>query len=709
MMKKLIKIFKVAACIFLGLIILAGGALYFFFPSDKIENAAKDFIRRNYNRDMDFDKASFALIGLKITKFKISEVGTFENGTFAEASEATLKVDVMPLLSGKIRVKTLLLNGVKINIIKDTDGKFNFDNFIPAEKETQEAAQKEEESSSSNISIFAENADLENCTFHYEDKQTKTKFDVDNLNLNIQNFSLDDFFSFQLGLQTSLDMDDIKLTPVTVTLKGRADLENLNLSKAFIEINPFTLAYKEAKMTFTGKMTNFNNPLFNLEGKIEGINDKVITSLMPMDLPVFALPPADLSLKANVDFENNKASVSQADILLANSYIKNVADIDFSSEDLAYNAKTNLYISLTDVYQSAKEMLKEIAPEGIISGNLNAVSANPDPKIKGKISLKNLGAIILNKKLKNFNGEITINSLKDIKTNKMSGSYDDSKFVTSLAYNQPKKPINIDFMLDLDKFTLNDINFDELLASGSEEKTNTEQNTQKQETADFGIYNIKADVKVKEVANNVLTAKDLSLQVDLKNFANDFSNLQGNLSFTSSNGEIRDINKLMNSSKIMKAAFSVIKVIQQVFSVAKLEKLSLGKNNTITYSQIEGVYTITNGLINLDKSTIVSNLLTVKASGTVDLVSEKLDMKVNTHLGKVTSGSAFKPVVLKIKGTMSDPKYSVDVLSTVTSIANVPTNILKGGVKESTNTASGVANGLKGVASGIGKLFKKGE
>ena len=80
-------------------------------------------------------------------------------------------------------------------------------------------------------------------------------------------------------------------------------------------------------------------------------------------------------------------------------------------------------------------------------------------------------------------------------------------------------------------------------------------------------------------------------------------------------------------------------------------------------------------------------------------------MKVNTHFGKVTEGSGFKPVVLKIKGTMNDPKYSVDVLSTVTSIANVPMNILKGGTEASTNTASGVANSLKGVASKIGKLF----
>lgn len=706
-MKKLIKIIKVAVFALLGLIIIGGGALYFFFPSDKIESAAKDFIRENYNREMDFDKASFTLIGMRINKFKISEEGTFENGTFAEVEEAVIKIDVLPLFTGKIRVKKLLLQGVKINIIKNIDGKFNFDNFISKETIPAEAKQEEPVSLSSNVAIYAENIDLENSSFHYADKQTKTEFDINNLNIGIQNFSLNDFFSFHLNLKTSLDMDNIKLTPVTISLQGRADLEDLDLSKAYIDINPFVLAYRDARMSFKGQMKDFTKPLLNLEGKIEGINDKIITSIMPMDLPVFALPSADLAVKANIDLENNKADITKADILLANSYIKNVANVDFSAEDLSYEANTDFYISLTDIYKSAKEMLKEIAPEGIISGNMKTISAKPDPKIKGKISLKNIGALVAGKQLKNFSGDITVNSIKDIKTNRMNGSYNDSKFVTSLAYNQPKNPINIDFMLDLDKFTLDDINFDEFLNSSSEDPvlTEEEQQTQTNQNSDFGTYNIKADVKIKEVANNVLTANNLVLKADLQNFANDLSNLQGNLSFTSENGEIRDINKLMNSSKIMKAAFSVVKVIQRVFSVAKLEKLNLGENNKITYTQIEGVYTIKDGLINLDKSTIVSNLLTVKAGGTIDLVSEKLDMKVNTHIGKVTESSGFKPVVLKIKGTINDPKYSVDVLSTVTSVANVPMNILKGGVKVSTNTASGVAGGLKSVASSIGKLF----
>lgn len=711
MMKKLIKFVKVIIIALLGLIILGVGALYFFFPYNKVKTVAKNFVRETYNRDVDFKGASLALIGIKINDFRISEEGTFENGIFVEASEAVLKAEILPLLTGKIRIKKLFLNGVKVNVIKNNDGKFNFDNFIPVKTDTVDT-KSQKSSSSNNISVFAENIDLKNSSVHYEDKQAKTNFDIDNLNLSVKDFSLNNFFSFNLNLETSLKMDNVNLTPVTIDLQGKADLANLNMSEAYIDINPLTLMYKEAKMSFNGQMKSFTNSLVNLEGRIEGINDRIIKSVTPADLPVFALPPADLAVKANVDLDNSKANITKADISLGNSYIKNEANVDFSSEDLIYDAKTDFYVSLTDIYKSAKEMLKEIAPEGIISGNIKTISAKPEPKVKGKISLKNLGAIVADKQLKNFNGEITINSLKDIKTNRMSGNYNNSQFVTSLAYSQPQKPINIDFMLDLDKFTLDDINFDEVLTSSKEAETpkaedqvQQEQKTKADKNSDFGIYNIKLDIKVKEIANNVLTANNLSLKADLKNFANDLSNLQGNLSFSSENGEIRDINKLMNSSKIIKATFSVVKVVQQVFSVAKLENITLGNNDTITYSQIEGIYTVKDGLINLDKSTIVSNLLTVKASGTIDLVSEKLNMKVNTHLGKVTEGSGFKPIVLKIKGTMNDPKYSIDVLSTVTSVTNISSDILKSSVKTSTNTASGVSSGLKDVASSIRKLF----
>lgn len=725
-MKKLFKIFKIVFIALICLLVLGIGILYILFPPSKIKTMAQNFVRTNYSREIDYDGLSFNLIGVKLHNFKISEVGTFNNGTFAQADNLILKAELLPLLKKELVVRKLLLQGIKINVIKNQDGTFNFDNFIKSNAEDsqkqedtkQEVAKPEE--TSSNFKVNIDDIRLENSSFYYSDKESNMDFKVENVNLTINNFSLNELFTFALDLQTSLDMGTAKINPLDLNFKGKINLADLNLQNAFIDIEPLAIAYKTAKIALNGKIQNFTNPVVDLSGKIEGVDNKIITSITPMDLPNFALPPANLAVKGEAKLDEGKANISQANLTLGKSYIKSDATVDFSSAELSYNANTAFNFFLNDIYESAKEMLKEIAPKGDIGGNLNIFSQKAGPDIKGKIMLNNVGAILAEKELKNFTGTVTISSLKNIKTNVMSGTYNDSNFKTSLAYSQPKTPINIDFMLDLDKFTLDDINFDELLKSnkkaettdGKEENTNVEKQPAKETeakkaepTADFGTYNIKLDVKVKEVANNVLTAKDLALKADIKNFSNDFKTLQGSLEFTSSEGEIRDINKLAGSSKLATAAFSVVKIIYQVFSAAKLDNLSLGTGNVIKYSKIEGAYTIKDGVINLDKSTIITNLLTVKASGTIDLVTENLNMKVDTHFGKVAEGSAFKPIVLKIKGTMSELKYSVDVISTVTSVVNMPTNVLKTVVKASTNTASGVASGIKGVASAIGNLF----
>ena len=94
-MKKIFKFIKIAVIVLLGLVILAGGALYFFFPSQKIKTAAQNYIKENYNREIDFENVSMTLVGIRITKFRISEKSTFEDGTFVEASEAVLKDETL--------------------------------------------------------------------------------------------------------------------------------------------------------------------------------------------------------------------------------------------------------------------------------------------------------------------------------------------------------------------------------------------------------------------------------------------------------------------------------------------------------------------------------------------------------------------------------------------------------------------------------------
>ncbi|MDR0952888.1 MAG: AsmA-like C-terminal region-containing protein, partial [Elusimicrobiota bacterium] len=410
--------------------------------------------------------------------------------------------------------------------------------------------------------------------------------------------------------------------------------------------------------------------------------------------------------------DKSTAKITNLAASLGSSNITAKADIDFSKPALEYNSNINISISLKEIADIAKEMLAAFNLNGSINGHLSAASGKTMPNVKGSITFKDLGAVVLARPLQGLNGIITINSIDDIKTNLIQGSFDSSAFKTSLAYLKQGKTSNIDFFFDMDKFTLDDINFDELLAKKSdpapEAKTNAKDadSVQKVASQRTDPINFKANIAVHEVSNNIFTTNELTLKADIQNFDNVMDRANGTLSFSTVNGEIRDLDKLMSSSIIFKILFTSVRIVQKAFSVVKLDKMfSIGQGK-VSYSTIEGAYTLNNGLVNIDKSQIVSDLTTVKASGNINLVSSKLAMKIESHLGKVTS-SGFKPVVINVSGNLDDPSFKLDVVSTVASLVTVPGNVAKGGVNTATGAVKTTADTVKDIASGLGGLLKK--
>ena len=85
------------------------------------------------------------------------------------------------------------------------------------------------------------------------------------------------------------------------------------------------------------------------------------------------------------------------------------------------------------------------------------------------------------------------------------------------------------------------------------------------------------------------------------------------------------------------------------------------------------------------------------------MLKDSIDMKIQAQIGK-TGTNGFKPVVIGVKGALSDPSYKVDVLSSLTSILS----------KNKQEDSSAEQNSVKDMASNagdviktIGSLFKK--
>ena len=155
----------------------------------------------------------------------------------------------------------------------------------------------------------------------------------------------------------------------------------------------------------------------------------------------------------------------------------------------------------------------------------------------------------------------------------------------------------------------------------------------------------------------------------------------------------------MSASKYLKIALTSLHVVQQAFGALKLNTASFNADR-IAYTLIEGAYTLKNGSLTINKTDLNSELATIKTTGSLAMLSEKLDMKVQAHLGKQGS-SGFKPVVIKIGGTAAQPSYKLDVASTLTSVLGA------GQGASAAQNAQAIKDNAAEAIKNIGGLFKK--
>ncbi len=703
-MKKLIKVLVILIVIAIVLLGGAAVALKLMFPLAKLKSMAQEYVAQNYNRDIDFSDVSLNLIGVTIESFKLSDEGGFEAGNFISADSAVVKVELMPLFKKQIKIRTIGFDGVELNVIKNTDGKFNFDNLIPASADEVSPQPEEEQLSSTPLAmdLTAKDIYIRNSDITYKDLQSGMDFAVEDVNFEIKDFDYNNPFSFELSFNTSIDTGDIKISPVKILAKGVVNIAGLELEKASAEITDFAVEYKGFKVNMTGGISNLQIPDLSLKGEISGIDDKLASEFVSGDIPAFALPVINLEAKASADLENSKAEVSKFDVSLGKSYIKNTAAVDFSKPEISYAESTSLNVNLSEVSDISKELLAAFKLKGSITGDIKAVSAGSDkPLVTGSVVLKDIGAAAMGKILSALNGEIKINSLDDIKTNTIKGVFDGSDFKTSLAYKNNRK-MSVDFMFNMDKFTLEDIDFDELLASA---KSGSEDVEASPESATSGgasnlqmaPMDVKADIIIKRVENNVFSTDDLTFKADVKDLDLTMKKASGTVYFSSSAGEIRDLDKLINSSVFLKVALTTVKIAQKALKATQIISGAEINTDSVSYKSIIGDYRLGGGKATINKSDLNSDLATVNTSGSINFVTQQLDMTVKVGLGKNASGSAN----IKVGGSIEDPSFKLDVASTVSSLLNSDQ-------KETAKQAvDNVKNTVKDVTSGIKNLFKK--
>jgi uncharacterized protein involved in outer membrane biogenesis len=190
-MKKFLKIFFIILA-FLFAIILT---IPFFFKAD-IMKLAKEEVNKNVKAQVDWSDVSISLFkgfpDLKVSLKNVSVIGVdvFKGDTLMAFDEFSVKVDLFSAFSGKINVKSILLDKPVIRAIALKDGSVNWDITYPSDEESPVV--EDADTSSMDMQINLREFLVRNASIAYLDEELGVEAKIDNFNLILTgNFSED--------------------------------------------------------------------------------------------------------------------------------------------------------------------------------------------------------------------------------------------------------------------------------------------------------------------------------------------------------------------------------------------------------------------------------------------------------------------------------------------------------------------------------------
>lgn len=138
---KALRIVGISFAVLLGLIATGIGVLYALFDGDKMKTELARAIHERTGRQLEIagpvSLSVWPELSLQLGKARLSEPRSKEG--FAAFESARIAVAVMPLLSNRVEVQRIQLDGFKATLIKHKDGRLNIDDLAGSGSASQDS------------------------------------------------------------------------------------------------------------------------------------------------------------------------------------------------------------------------------------------------------------------------------------------------------------------------------------------------------------------------------------------------------------------------------------------------------------------------------------------------------------------------------------------------------------------------------------------
>jgi uncharacterized protein involved in outer membrane biogenesis len=357
------KTLKILLISLVSLIVIASAAVVIaiqvFLPEDKIKSYIVDYAKTNLNREVTFDKLSFKFIGIDLKNFKMSENSTFNEGTFIKSDDFIIKISPLPLLSKKIKISNILLDSIDINIIKDENGLFNFDDILKSFESTdttpeqEPKPQQEQKTSSSSFDLNINHFNIRNANISYEDKKTNLVASIKNFNLSTNDFSFTNTFYCETSFDLAVKQNKLDIS-LPLAAKFRTNLNNFDMNKLFLDLETFETTFNNATISLQGKVENLNIPKIDCNLIIKNIDDKTFKDFFESKAE-FKADEITFKTKSVINIASMTADIESLNLVLPNSSSDISGTINWGKENIEYNVKLNLDLLIDNFAKAIPE------------------------------------------------------------------------------------------------------------------------------------------------------------------------------------------------------------------------------------------------------------------------------------------------------------------------------------------------------------------
>ncbi len=268
-MRSLLKWFAGIIGLIIGMIIIAIICLMMFINPNNLKTQLSKKVFDATGRQLIIGQISWTVypwLGIKADHISLSNPSDFDNPLFAQADQAEIAAKLEPLFHGHVELGHLIVDGLKINLIKKANGVTNWQDFTdkfntktdPSISDTHRANL----SNKQKLIVSISEVTFNDAQLHWENQQSHKTTDINNLQLDANNLAINQSFPLSLSFV-------INNNPYLNTVKMQT---NIHISTNAVALNQLQAAVDNAQIDGNVMITDFSAPAYQFNLHIDTLN-----------------------------------------------------------------------------------------------------------------------------------------------------------------------------------------------------------------------------------------------------------------------------------------------------------------------------------------------------------------------------------------------------------------------------------------------------